>query len=142
MSRKSSSAPAIDPSVGPMLRFERSLPTLPVPPLQSTATKYLESVKPHLSVSEYSATQAAVDDFLASPLVKELQSRLETRASQTESWLSEWWNDVAYMAYRDPVVVFVSYFYVHLDDKLRKTPEKRGASLLKALLAFRELVER
>ncbi len=41
----------------------------------------------------------------------------------------------------DPVVVFVSYFYVYLDDKLRKTPEKRAAALLKSLLAFRDLVE-
>lgn len=41
----------------------------------------------------------------------------------------------------DPVVVFVSYFYVYLDDKLRKTPEKRAASLLKSIMAFRELVE-
>lgn len=41
----------------------------------------------------------------------------------------------------DPVVVFVSYFYVYLDDKLRRTPERRAASLLKSLLAFRGLVE-
>ena len=41
----------------------------------------------------------------------------------------------------DPVVVVVSYFYVYLDDKLRKTPEKRAAALLKSLLAFRDLVE-
>lgn len=52
--------------------------------------------------------------------------------------------DVMFMilhASGDPVIVFVSYFYVYLDDKLRKTPEKRAASLLKSLLAFRDLVE-
>jgi hypothetical protein len=52
--------------------------------------------------------------------------------------------DVTFMVFNasgDPVVVFVSYFYVYLDDKLRKTPEKRAASLLKSLLAFRDLVE-
>lgn len=48
---------------------------------------------------------------------------------------------IMFNASGDPVVVFVSYFYVYLDDKLRKTPEKRAAALLKSLLAFRDLVE-
>jgi carnitine O-acetyltransferase len=41
----------------------------------------------------------------------------------------------------DPVVVFVSYYFVHVEDKLRRTPEKRAAALVKAMLPFRELVE-
>lgn len=41
----------------------------------------------------------------------------------------------------DPVVVFVSYYFVHVEDKLRRTPEKRAAALIKAMLPFRELVE-
>ena len=48
---------------------------------------------------------------------------------------------IMFNATGDPVVVFVSYFYVYLDDKLRRTPEKRAAALLKSLLAFRDLVE-
>jgi len=152
-------AHSIDASVGPMLRFEKSLPNLPVPSISSTATKYLETVQPHLTDAEYAETRKAVDEFVSSSHVAELQRRLQSRAEGTESWLSEWWNDVAYMGYReclfqwrrrdaynfnasgDPVVVFVSYFYVYLDDRLRRTPEKRAASLLKSLLAFRELVE-
>ena len=46
------------------------------------------------------------------------------------------------MGYRDPVVVFVSYFFVHVDDRLRRDPAKRAASLIKAMLPFRELTER
>ena len=142
-----------------MLRFEKSLPNLPVPSISSTAAKYLETVRPHVTDTEYTATRKAVDEFVASSHVAELQKRLQRRADGTDSWLSEWWNDAAYMGYReclfqrrrrdvydynasgDPVVVFVSYFYVYLDDKLRRTPEKRAASLLKSLLAFRDLVE-
>jgi carnitine O-acetyltransferase len=84
-----------------------------------------------------------VKAFLASPLVAELQKRLEERAANPDikNWLADWWNDVAYMAYRDPVVVNVSYFYVHLDDPLRRRASERAASLLKAMLAFREITE-
>jgi carnitine O-acetyltransferase len=80
---------------------------------------------------------------MASPQSAELQKRLEARAAEPGmlSWLSEWWNDVAYMGYRDPVVVFVSYFYVHVDDRLRTKPAQRAASLLKAMLPFRHMTE-
>ncbi|KIJ54690.1 hypothetical protein M422DRAFT_24596 [Sphaerobolus stellatus SS14] len=133
----------VDTSVGPMLRFEKSLPRLPVPTLSSTAAKYLESVRPHVTLAAYEHTKKAVDEFVNSDFGKELQRRLEARAAEPgrDSWLAEWWNDVAYMGYRDPVVVFVSYFYVHLEDKKIKTPARRAATLLKALLPFRDLTE-
>ena len=65
------------------------------------------------------------------------------------NWLADWWNETAYMAFREPVVVNVSYFYVHVPDAdsdeaicdaLALAP-KRAAKLLKALLPFRALVE-
>jgi carnitine O-acetyltransferase len=126
-----------------MLRFQASLPRLPVPTLSSTAHKYLETVRPHLTDAEYKRTESAVKTFISSPQAEELQKRLQERAAQPDmkNWLADWWNEVAYMAYRDPVVVFVSYFYVHLDDPLRRTPAKRAAALLKAMLPFRQMTE-
>ncbi|KJA24341.1 hypothetical protein HYPSUDRAFT_524924 [Hypholoma sublateritium FD-334 SS-4] len=151
MLRKSSSSSApppppgyvADPTAPPMLRYQASLPPLPVPELADTCAKYLESVEPLLTPAALARTQAAVADFLASPLAAELQRRLLIRAADpdTPNWLSEWWNSAAYMGYRDPVVVFVSYFFVHVDDRLRRTPAARAASLLAALLPFRRLVE-
>ncbi|KAK0188055.1 acyltransferase ChoActase/COT/CPT [Armillaria mellea] len=134
---------AIDPSAGPMLRYQASLPHLPVPTLSSTVHKYLETVRPHVSEAAYKQTESVAKDFLASPLSAELQKRLEARAADPNvtNWISDWWNDAAYMGYRDPVIVFVSYFYVHLDDKLRRDPVKRAASLLKSMLSFRDMTE-
>lgn len=45
------------------------------------------------------------------------------------------------MGYRDPVVVFVSYFFVHADDPVRTNPTERAAAIIKATLAFRAMVE-
>lgn len=98
---------AIDPSVGPTYAFQRSLPHLPVPTLASTSAKYLESVKPHLTPAEYTQTRAAVEEFVGSEQGKTLQERLLARAADTEknpSWLSEWWNEAAYMGYRGELV--------------------------------------
>ncbi|KAJ7600807.1 acyltransferase ChoActase/COT/CPT [Mycena floridula] len=134
---------SIDPKAGPMLRFQESLPRLPVPTLSSTAHKYLESVRPHVSDTAYAKTESVVKAFIASSQAAELQKRLEARAAEPgmKNWLSEWWNDVAYMGYRDPVVVFVSYFFVHLDDHLRRNPAQRASSMLKTMLSFREMTE-
>jgi carnitine O-acetyltransferase len=132
-----------DPDAPAMLRYETSLPRLPVPPLSQTCERYLDSVRPHLSTAEFSTTANAVKSFMSSPLASELQKRLEARASEPEmvNWLADWWNDAAYMAYRDPVVVFVSYYYVHLDDRAVRSQAKRAAQLIKAMLPFRALVE-
>ena len=134
---------AIDPEETPMLRYQASLPKLPVPTLESTCAKYLETVQPLLSPADYAKTQSSVASFLTSPLAVELQSRHKDRAAQPETlnWLGDWWSDVAYMDCRDPVVVYVSYFYVHVDDPSRTKPAARAASLIKAMLLFRELVE-
>jgi carnitine O-acetyltransferase len=132
-----------DNTVGPMYRFETSLPYLPVPTLQSISLKYLESVKPLVSPEAYEKTKSVVTEFIASPQAAELQRRLEARAEEPgrQNWLAEWWNEAAYMGYRDPVVVFVSYFYVHLQDKVQQTQARKAAELLRALMPFRELVE-
>jgi carnitine O-acetyltransferase len=100
-------------------------------------------VRPHLTPSAFAATEATVSAFLRSPIAAQLQQRLQARASEPEikNWLADWWNDTAYMAYRDPVVVFVSYFFVHLDDKLRRNQASRAAALIKAMLPFREITE-
>jgi len=133
----------VDPTAGKMLQFQESLPRLPVPALSSTVHKYLETIRPLVTDAEYAKSQATAQEFLNSPLAAELQKRLEARAADPsiKNWLSDWWNDVAYMSYRDPVVVYVSYFYVHLDDPRRRDPAKRAASLIKAMLPFRDLTE-
>lgn len=131
---------------GPMYEGQSSMPHLPVPSLEQTLNKYLRSTVPHQTPASLAATEAAVKSALSgedSKIVQTLQQRLEDRATKEgrESWLSEWWNDAAYMAYRDPVVPYVSYFYSHKPDRTRREGTKRAAALLKAFLAFRRLLE-
>ncbi|KAF8166583.1 acyltransferase ChoActase/COT/CPT [Mycena galopus ATCC 62051] len=133
---------SIDPSASPMLRYQASLPRLPVPPLWFTAHRYLESARPHLTPAQYASTEAAVQAFVQSPQSAELQKRLEARAADPPvlNWMSEWLDKVMYSS-RNPVAVFSSYFYVHVDDPLRTKSAQRAASLLKVMLSFRHMVE-
>ena len=127
-----------------MLRFEDSLPRLPVPSLEETSQRYLKAVHPLLSKSQFENTKRAVAEFI-SPTGKghELQRRLEARRKDPKhkNWLHEWWNDTAYLSYRDPVVPYVSYFYSHRDDKRRRDPATRAAALTTAVLEFKKQVD-
>ncbi|KAI9054865.1 hypothetical protein LZ554_002009 [Drepanopeziza brunnea f. sp. 'monogermtubi'] len=133
-----------DHSKGPMLRFEESLPKLPVPTLEETAVRYLKSVHPLLSNSELATTTKAVQEFIKPGGVgNKLQEKLIARREdpKTKNWIYEWWNDAAYLSYRDPVVPYVSYFYSYRDDRRRRDPAKRAAAITTAALEFKKQVD-
>jgi carnitine O-acetyltransferase len=131
-------------SKGAMLRFEDSLPKLPVPTLEETAKRYIKSLHPILSKSEFEHSQRAVAEFVKpGGQGEELQKRLIARREdpKIKNWIYEWWNEVAYLAYRDPVVPYVSYFYSHRDDRRRRDPAKRAAAITTAVLEFKKQVD-
>ncbi|KAF4550102.1 Choline/Carnitine o-acyltransferase-like protein 1 [Elsinoe fawcettii] len=145
--RKQSTLPAgykEDASKGKMLRFEDSLPRLPVPTLEETAKRYLKSVRPLITSKEFENTSKAVADFVApGAFGEELQKRLVARREDPKhrNWIYEWWNDAAYLSYRDPVVPYVSYFYSHRDDRRRRNPVKRAAAITTGVLEFKKQVD-
>lgn len=127
-----------------MLRFEDSLPRLPVPSLEETGRRYLKSVHPLLSESEFEHTKKAVAEFVRPGGPGELlQQRLLARAADPKhkNWLTEWWNYAAYLGYRDPVVPYVSYFYSYKDDCRRRNPAQRAAAITTAALDFKRQVD-
>lgn len=150
--RKASTGPSFsmaenykeDASKGKMLRFEDSLPHLPVPSLEETAKRYLKSIHPLLTKDEYAASEKAVAAFRKpGGLGETLQDRLIARAKDEKhkNWIAEWWNDAAYLSYRDPVVPYVSYFYSFRDDRRRRNPAKRAAAITTAALEFKRQVD-
>jgi carnitine O-acetyltransferase len=127
-----------------MLRFQDSLPRLPVPTLEETATRYLRSLRPLLTDAELDASAEAVKDFIKPGGVgRALQEKLVARSQdgKHKNWIYEWWNDAAYLSYRDPVVPYVSYFYSHRDDPKRRDPAKRAAAITTAALEFKRQVD-
>ncbi|KAJ5912182.1 Carnitine O-acetyltransferase [Penicillium subrubescens] len=147
MARKASSVPEgykEDLSKGKMLRFEDSLPRLPVPSLEETGKRYLKSVHPLVSEAEFERTKKAVETFIRPGGEGEpLQKRLLERAANPKinNWLAEWWNSAAYLGYRDPVIPYVSYFYSYRDDRERRNPAKRAAAITSAALEFKRQVD-
>jgi carnitine O-acetyltransferase len=94
---------------GQMHKFRDQLVKLPVPPLQQTLDKYIASVEPLLTEEELSETKRRVEEFGRPGGIGEiLQQKLLERAASRDSWLAEWWLQVAYLGWRLPVAVHVS----------------------------------
>lgn len=126
----------------PLYASQSTIPHLPVPPLSSTLHKYLETLSPLLSQSEFSQSTSVVKAFAESDQANVLQQRLKNRAQQKDSWLSEWWNETAYMGYRDRIIPNVSYFYIHKRGLGKgKSQEDRAAELVRATVEFKKLVD-
>ncbi|KIW73774.1 hypothetical protein PV04_01867 [Phialophora macrospora] len=133
-----------DNSKGAMLRFEDSLPRLPVPPLEETSARYLKTLHPLLTKEEFAASEKAVAAFnQPGSIGQKLQERLIRKAQDpnVKNWIIDWWNESAYLGYKDPVVPYVSYFYSFRDDRRRRNPAKRAAAITTAALEFKRQVD-
>lgn len=107
---------AFSTTKGDLFKYQSQLPRLPVPSLAQTCSKYLRSVEPFLSPAQLKSTTAIVEEFSRSGGKGEiLQKRLEKFANGKDNWLADFWDNYAYMSYRDPVVPYVSYFFSHKD---------------------------
>jgi hypothetical protein len=97
----------MEPVTQPLYARQAEVPRLPVPPLADTASMFLRSARPHVTAEEFATTEKLMADFLKEGgLGQQLQQRLMQRKEDkpNTSWFNEWWNDVAYLTYRDTVV--------------------------------------
>ena len=80
---------------------QQDLGPLPLPALSDTLERYLSSVKPLLTETEYKHTEALCADFQSEGGVgEELQAFLEEKAANEKNWMEEWWEQLAYLRTR------------------------------------------
>ena len=74
---------------GDMLKYQSSLPKLPVPTLQQSLQKYLKAVQPLVNDEEFKKTCKAVEEFgIKNGSGEKLQKALEDRAKTRDNWVS------------------------------------------------------
>ncbi|KAI8820719.1 acyltransferase ChoActase/COT/CPT [Fimicolochytrium jonesii] len=100
--------------------LQETLPRLPIPPLEETAARYLQTLVPILTPEEYKKSEAIVHDFIKpGGLGHDLQTRLrEHDRREPNSWLERWWLSLAYHGWREAVMINSNWYMV-----LRDHPE-------------------
>ncbi|CAF0706682.1 unnamed protein product [Brachionus calyciflorus] len=87
--------------------FDNQLPSLPVPNLDKTLKKYLDSVQPFLTEIEFLETCKKIENF-RNGIGKHLHFKLLERARHERNWLEKWWLDWAYLEWREPLSPFIN----------------------------------
>nr|AHB12592.1 carnitine palmitoyltransferase 1C [Leucoraja erinacea] len=127
----------------PMLySFQNSLPRLPVPPVQDTLRRFLESVRPLMNDEDFRRTKALAKDFERN-LAPRLQWYLILKSWWASNYVSDWWEEYVYLQGREPIMVNSNYYAM---DFLYVTPTTsqaaRAGNLVHALLLYRRRLAR
>uniref|UniRef100_A0A673AAW7 Carnitine O-palmitoyltransferase 1, muscle isoform n=1 Tax=Sphaeramia orbicularis TaxID=375764 RepID=A0A673AAW7_9TELE len=122
--------------------FQASLPRLPVPSVDDTIHRYLESVRPLLDNEKFNQMEILANDFRDSKAAR-LQRYLVLKSWWATNYVSDWWEEYIYLRSRGPIMVN-SNFYVM--DLLYITPTHRQAAragnVVHAMLQYRRKLER
>ncbi|XP_029379798.1 carnitine O-palmitoyltransferase 1, muscle isoform isoform X2 [Echeneis naucrates] len=125
-----------------LFSFQASLPRLPVPRVDDTIRRYLESVHPLLDSDQYDQMEVLANDFKNSKAAQ-LQRFLILKSYWATNYVSDWWEEYIYLRGRSPIMVN-SNFYIM--DLLYVTPTHRQAAragnVVHAMLQYRRKLER
>ncbi|CAM4777815.1 unnamed protein product [Rotaria magnacalcarata] len=89
--------------------YDDKLPALPLPTLEHTLERYLDSVRAVVDDNEYANTKNVVERF-AKGIGRELHEQLKTNIEkrQERNWLSKWWDEEIYLKWRLPIAPTIS----------------------------------
>uniref|UniRef100_A0A4W5KC02 Carnitine O-palmitoyltransferase 1, muscle isoform n=1 Tax=Hucho hucho TaxID=62062 RepID=A0A4W5KC02_9TELE len=104
--------------------FQTSLPRLPVPSVDDTITRYLESVRPLLDDEQYNQMEVVANDFKKDQAPK-LQKYLILKSWWATNYVSDWWEEYIYLRGRSPIMVNSNFYAM---DLLYVTPTHRQAA--------------
>ncbi|XP_067389199.1 carnitine O-palmitoyltransferase 1, muscle isoform isoform X1 [Emydura macquarii macquarii] len=127
----------------PMLySFQTSLPKLPVPSVEATIRRYLESVRPLMEDEKYHEMEVLAQAFKQHTAPR-LQKFLVLKSWWATNYVSDWWEEYVYLRGRGPVMVNSNYYAM---DFLYVTPSPwqaaRAANVVHSILLYRRKLDR
>ncbi|KAF2358191.1 Acyltransferase ChoActase/COT/CPT [Trinorchestia longiramus] len=127
----------------PMLySFQGALPSLPVPSVEDTMTRYLRSVRPLLNDEEYTRMQKHANEF-QNGIGRKLQKYLILKSWWATNYVSDWWEEYVYLRGRAPIMINSNFYGT---DAIVVHPTfvqaARAANVVHAAFIFRRLIDR
>ncbi|OQS01750.1 choline/Carnitine O-acyltransferase [Achlya hypogyna] len=125
---------------------QEDLPSLPVPDLEQTARKYLDSVAPFVTPEELRHTTELMNEFVGpNGQAHELHKMLLERAATERNWLADWWEYAGYTSYRAPTAIDINMIsgfgsFAELDQPVPQN--RRAAEIIRYTAEYHELLLR
>lgn len=131
---------------GDLYKYQDELPPLPVPDLAQTLNLYKKSIIPYYPNGENDENfknYCKIIDNFGENEGKILQSKLLEFSKGKRNWLAEFWDNYAYLEYRDSVTPFSSYFFSHkeLNNEIGKDQLLKSSALTFKILQFMKQIE-
>ncbi|XP_047476442.1 carnitine O-palmitoyltransferase 1, liver isoform-like [Penaeus chinensis] len=121
---------------------QRSLPRMPVPPLDETLSKLLDSLKPLCSEEEFKQYSKEAADFEGT-IGPRLQRLLHLKSWWAPNYVSDWWEKYVYLMSRLPLAINSNYYAL---DHYIWTPTNRqvsrAANVVHSILYFKRQIDR
>lgn len=127
---------------GPRLyAYQNSLPRMKVPPLKSTVSKLLESVKPVLDKEEFEKMEQNSKEFL-STIGPKLQWILQLKSWWAPNYCTDWWEKYVYLMGREPIAINSNYYCLDQGGWIpTKSQTARAAGFTCLIMSFKKLLD-
>ncbi|KNC52757.1 carnitine O-acyltransferase [Thecamonas trahens ATCC 50062] len=121
--------------------LQGSLPRLPVPSLEATTRKYLESIEPLRDEGEMAEERERVEAFLANE-GPTLQRYLWLKSLWAPNYVTDWWEKYVYLRGRSPLMINSNY-YINDSSMYRPTssPAARAGDIIEGMLEYMRMID-
>jgi hypothetical protein len=117
--------------------LQDSLPSLPVPDLNQSCSKFLQSVRPLLTDEEYAVSKNKLEDFRKKE-GKDLHKKLWYYSLTVGNWIEKAWEWGAYLSQRSPLPVYSNWYGIDGNAPDPANRFHRLASLVIAAIKFKK----
>eukprot|EP00735_Rhodelphis_limneticus_P000316 TRINITY_DN1049_c0_g1::TRINITY_DN1049_c0_g1_i1::g.30045::m.30045 TRINITY_DN1049_c0_g1::TRINITY_DN1049_c0_g1_i1::g.30045 ORF type:complete len:774 (+),score=262.38,sp/Q63704/CPT1B_RAT/43.24/2e-178,Carn_acyltransf/PF00755.15/2.3e-169 TRINITY_DN1049_c0_g1_i1:107-2428(+) len=121
--------------------FERSLPRLPVPPLELTTQRWLRSMLPLLSEEEKKRMEGLIDEFVKG-VGPTLHRIIWLRSLWASNWIEDWWEKYVYLRSESSIMINTNFYGTDLEYRVTMNQASRAASMIWHMLRFKRMIDK
>ena len=131
----------MQPSGKPLLyAYQGALPTMPLPSVEDTLRRHLDSIKPLYRKEEYEEFAKLSAEF-QNTIGHTLQRWLKLKWWWSDNYVSDWWEEYVYLRGRAPLMINSNFYCI---DVITQTPTRvqaaRAGHIVNLTFQFRRLI--
>lgn len=125
--------------------YQRALPSLPVPNVETTIAKYLKSTEPTVNEAEFENVKKLAAEFLKHKDLWKITQLLKLKSHLYTNYVSDWWLKYVYLRGRSSILINSNYYGLGFAfDGACPTSKQtaRAGTLVYYFLKFKEMLDR
>lgn len=124
-----------------LFSYQNSLPSIPVPDLNKTITRYLRTIKPLYNEEDFKRIEAEAVKF-QNGVGKRLQRYLIFKSYIAANYVSDWWEEYVYLRGRSPIMVNSNFYALDTVRELGSSIQAaRAANVITAIFMYRKKLD-